>query len=55
MDTIVRDTRPAKPAARPRAAKKALRAKPVKGEVDQMVLTEKVIARFPNILKALAE
>jgi hypothetical protein len=55
MDTIERDKTPTKPAAKPRAAKKVLRAKPVKGEVDQGALTDKIIGRFPNILKALAE
>jgi hypothetical protein len=55
MDTIERDKTPAKPAAQPRDKAKVLRAKPVKGEVDHAVLTEKIIGRFPNILKALAE
>jgi hypothetical protein len=32
-----------------------LRAKPVKGEVDHGALTDEIIGRFPNILKALAE
>ena len=37
------------------ASPKVWRAKPVKGEVDHGALTEEVIARFPTILKALAE
>lgn len=55
MDTIDRDTTPEKPAAKSRDKAKVLRAKPVKGEVDHGALTDKIIARFPNILKALAE
>jgi hypothetical protein len=55
MDTIDRDETPVKPAAKPRGKDKVLRAKPLKGEVDHAALTEKIIARFPNILKALAE
>ncbi|HVH80437.1 MAG TPA: hypothetical protein VM782_13665 [Stellaceae bacterium] len=55
MDTIERDKSPKKPAAKPQREKKILRAKPVQGEVDQGALTDKIIARFPNILKALAE
>jgi hypothetical protein len=55
MDTIDRDNASTQPAAQPRDKAKVLRAKPVKGEVDQPALTDKIIARFPNILKALAE
>jgi hypothetical protein len=55
MDTIDRDTKPVKPAAQPRAKAKVLRAKPVKGEVDHTAITDEIIERFPNILKALAE
>jgi hypothetical protein len=32
-----------------------LRAKPVKGEANHGALTDEIIGRFPNILKALAE
>jgi RNase P protein component len=32
-----------------------LRARPVKGEIDHEALTREIIARFPNILAALAE
>ena len=53
MDTIERDNKPAKPALNPKV--KVLRAKPVKGERDHGALTDKIIARFPNVLKALAE
>jgi hypothetical protein len=55
MDTIDHDNTRTKPAAKPREGKKILRAKPVKGDVDRAALTDKIIARFPNILKALAE
>jgi hypothetical protein len=56
MDTIDRDNITTKPAAKALAGKdKVLRAKPIKGEVDHAALTDKIIARFPNILKALAE
>jgi hypothetical protein len=55
MDTIDRDTKPTKPAAKPAGKAKALRAKPVQGEVDHGALTDAIIARFPTILKALAE
>jgi len=55
MDTIERDKTPAKPPAKAGAAKKVLRAKPVKGGVDKGAMTDKIIGRFPNILKALAE
>ena len=34
---------------------KPLRAHPVTGEVDHEALTREIIARFPNILAALAE
>jgi hypothetical protein len=34
---------------------KVLRAKPIKGEVDHAAITDEIIERFPNILKALAE
>jgi hypothetical protein len=36
-------------------SKEASHAKPAKGEVDHGTLTDNIIARFPNILKALAE
>jgi len=55
MDTIDRDHSPTKPPAKQRGKDKVLRAKPVKGEVDHGALTDKIIGRFPNILKALAE
>jgi hypothetical protein len=56
MDTIDRDNITAsEPVAKPGEEKKVLRAKPVKGEVDHGAITDKIIARFPNILKALAE
>jgi hypothetical protein len=55
MDTIDRDQSSTKPPAKPRGKAKVLRAKPVKGEVDHGALTDKIIARFPNILKVLAE
>ncbi len=55
MDTIDRDNTSAKPAAKLRDKAKVLRATPAKGEVDHGALTDKIIARFPNILKALAE
>jgi hypothetical protein len=42
-------------AERSAAGRRTLRAKPVKGEVDRAALTDKIITRFPNILKALAE
>jgi hypothetical protein len=55
MDTIERDKNPARPAAKPRAAKKVLRAKPVKGEVDHEALSREFIARFPKLRAALAK
>jgi hypothetical protein len=55
MDTIDRDKNLAKPAAQPRDKAKVLRAKPVKGEVDQAALTQEIIKRFPKILDALAK
>jgi hypothetical protein len=42
-------------AERQSASAGVLRAKPVKGEVDHAALTDQIIGRFPNILKALAE
>jgi len=55
MDTIERDKNPAKPATKPRSAKKVLRAKPVKGEVDWGELSREHIARYPKIRARLAE
>ena len=55
MDTIDRDQSSTKPPGKPLGKDKVLRAKPVKGEVDRAALTDKIIGRFPNILKALAE
>jgi hypothetical protein len=55
MDTIDRAEPPAKPVAKPRKEKNVLRAKPVKGEVDWAELSRETIARYPNILAALAE
>jgi hypothetical protein len=55
MDTIDRDTTPKKLAPKPRDKAKVVRSKPVKGEIDHGALTDKIIARFPKILKALAE
>ena len=55
MDTIERDKTPAKPTAKSGGKGKALRAKSIKGKVDHAALTDEVIRRFPNILKALAE
>jgi len=55
VDTIDRDNIQTKPAAKPRDEKRVLRAKSAKGEVDRGALTDKIIERFPNILKALAE
>jgi hypothetical protein len=55
MDTIERNTAPKKPAAKPRAEKKVLRAKPVEGEVDYAELTRDTIKKFPKILAALAK
>jgi hypothetical protein len=37
------------------AATAVLRARPVEGEIDYDGLTREIIARYPNILKALAE
>ena len=36
-------------------AKKVLRARPVKSEIDHGALTREIIARFPKILAALAK
>jgi hypothetical protein len=55
MDTIDRDKPPAKPAAKPRGAKKVLRTKPMKGDVDWAALSREHIARYPKIIAALAE
>ncbi len=55
MDTIDRDTTPKKPAAKPRAEKKVLRAKPMKGEVDHEALSREFMARFPKLRAALAK
>jgi len=55
MDTIDRNDAPAKPAAKPRDKAKALRAKPVKGEVDWAELSREHIARYPKIRARLAE
>ena len=55
MDTIERDKTPSQPAAKPAGKGKVLRAKPVKGEVDQAALTQEIIRRFPKILDALAK
>ena len=42
--------------ARPRAVDGAtLHALPVRGEIDHETLTREIIARFPNILAALAQ
>jgi len=54
MDTIDRDNTSAKPAAKPREEKKILRAKPVKGEIDHVALIREHMARYPNIIAALA-
>ena len=54
-DGIETKNRALKRGVKPRAVKKVLRAKPVKGEVDHGALTDKIIDRFPTILKALAE
>jgi uncharacterized NAD(P)/FAD-binding protein YdhS len=42
-------------AARGSEAAKVLHANPVKGEIDHDALTREIIARFPNILAALAK
>ncbi|MFZ2008179.1 MAG: hypothetical protein WB697_15630 [Stellaceae bacterium] len=55
MDTIDRENISSKPVAKPRGKAKVLRAKPAKGEVNHAALTDKIISRFPNILKVLAE
>jgi hypothetical protein len=55
MDTIDRDTTPKKPTAKARENAKALRAKPVKGEVDWVELSREHIARYPKIRARLAE
>jgi hypothetical protein len=55
MDTIERDKTPAKPTAKPRAAKTVLRAKPAKGEVDHGALSREFIKRFPKLRAALAK
>ena len=56
MDTIDRGKDAAKPAAKQRTdEKKILRARPVKGEIDHAATTRKIIARFPQILAALAK
>jgi hypothetical protein len=55
MDTIERDKTPTKPAVQPRDKGKALRAKPVKGEVDWAELSREHIARYPKIRARLAE
>ena len=55
MDTIDRKDIAEKPAAKPRAKTKVLRAKPVKGEVDWAELSREHIARYPKIRARLAE
>jgi hypothetical protein len=55
MDTLDRDNIQTKPHAKPRAEKKAPRAKPVKGEVDWAELSREHIARYPKIRARLAE
>jgi hypothetical protein len=55
MGTIDRDNIRTKPATKPHAEKKALRAKPVKGEVDHEALTREFMARFPKLRAALAK
>ena len=55
MDTIDRDNTTAKPAAKPRAKAKVLRAKPVKGEVDHEALSREFMTRFPKFRAALAK
>ncbi len=55
MDTIDRDSTQSKPAAKPRAEKQVLRAKPVKGEVDHETLTREFMSRFPKLRAALAK
>jgi hypothetical protein len=41
--------------ARQSGPTKILQAKPIGYDIDHGALTDKIIARFPNILKALAE
>jgi hypothetical protein len=55
MDMIDRNTIPEKPAAKPGAEKKVLRAKPAKGEVDHEALSREFMARFPKLRAALAK
>jgi len=38
-----------------RISHEVLRARPVEGDIDHEALTREIIARYPNILKALAE
>lgn len=54
MDTIDRDETSGKP-AKPREAKKILRAKPVAGKVDHEALSREFMARFPKLRAALAK
>jgi len=55
MDTLDQKTTSPNPEAKQPEGKKVLRARPVKGEVDQNELTDEIIARFPKILAALAK
>jgi hypothetical protein len=55
MDALDQKTTSPKPEAKQPEGKKVLRARPVKGEVDQNELTDEIIARFPKILAALAK
>jgi len=55
MDTIEQKATSPKPEAKRPEGEKVLRARPVKGEVDQSELTDEIIARFPKILAALAK
>jgi len=55
MDTLEQNKTSPKPEAKQPEAEKVLRARPVKGEVDQKALTSEIIARFPKILEALAK
>jgi len=55
MNTNEASDRPKKPTKSRQGQKKILRAKPVKGPIDWAELSRETIARYPNILKRLAE
>jgi len=55
MKTAETSSRPKKPTKSRQGKKKILRAKPVTGPIDWAELSRETIARYPNILKRLAE